>query len=428
MGLILKMLIVGLIISICCKLYFDTMAEPRKWKYGWIEKTVLPAFLAGFIVIGTTPIPPYLLQPVRLVIMICLIAQLYYQVRIIQNIILSILFTAFGWIIESLVLAFIFALPEDYWWMNTIEEFISYSILLLLMLFVHYKWKNVLLNRKWKHFAYFPILGLALMVILNTTLWEESIDGSARAVIYTVCSGLFLIAFYFITSIFEKEARMQNLLLMQERVRNQMNLYQDMQKNYEQQRRFLHDYKNQLVCIQNLLTEGEVKKTLEYVTQLTGSIRKSGDYVNTNHPVVNVILNRKYQDAQDKGIVLSIMVNDLSRLKMSEEDIVTMLVNLFDNAIEACDKLNGNRIIKLKMVLEEQQLIFSIGNPVEKPIAINGKLISTSKNEKHKHGIGLMNVDSVIRKNKGTSTLKCDHGWFYFSAIIPNEHTTKKDV
>lgn len=122
------------------------------------------------------------------------------------------------------------------------------------------------------------------------------------------------------------------------------------------------------------------------------------------------------------------MVNDLSRLKMCEEDIVTMLVNLFDNAIEACDKLNGNRIIKLKMVLEEQQLIFSIGNPVEKPIVMNGKLVSTSKNDKHKHGIGLMNVDSVIRKNKGTSTLKCVHGWFYFSAILPNEHTTKKDV
>ena len=43
---------------------------------------------------------------------------------------------------------------------------------------------------------------------------------------------------------------MQNMRLMQERTQNQMSMYQSMQKSYEQQRRYLHDYKNQLNCIQ----------------------------------------------------------------------------------------------------------------------------------------------------------------------------------
>lgn len=53
-------------------------------------------------------------------------------------------------------------------------------------------------------------------------------------------------------------------------------------------------------------------------------------------------------------------VNDLSGLTMKEEDIVTLLVNLLDNAMEACEKLDTGRIIRLKMILEDGELTLSV--------------------------------------------------------------------
>ena len=116
---------------------------------------------------------------------------------------------------------------------------------------------------------------------------------------------------------------------------------------------------------------------------------------------------------------MTMVSGDLSGLTISEEDIVTLLGNLLDNAIEACEKLSGNKVIQFKMIIEEGQLVLSIRNTVKDAVKIEDNRIVTSKRDKSQHGIGLMNVDSVIRKNNGTSVLKCEDGWFSFAAMIP---------
>ena len=189
-----------------------------------------------------------------------------------------------------------------------------------------------------------------------------------------------VIALYFIGSILEKDARVQEMRLLQERTQNQMEMYHNMQRNYERQRRELHDYKNQLNCIQGLLLEGRLEETLHYVETLNGNLRESADVVNTNHAVVNVVLNQKYQSALEKNITMILSVNDLSGLTMGEED------------------LEERRIIRFKMVLEDGELILSVSNPVAEPVIIDGKKIATTKKDGRNHGIGLLNVNGVIER------------------------------
>ncbi|MDE5598808.1 MAG: GHKL domain-containing protein, partial [Lachnospiraceae bacterium] len=230
---------------------------------------------------------------------------------------------------------------------------------------------------------------------------------------------VYILGFYHMVSLLEKESQMQKLRLLHEQTQNQMELYHSMKKRYEQQRRFSHDYKNQLNCIQGMIESGQTKEALEYISGLTGNFRQNELCVNTSHAVVNIMLNQKYQEASDRGIVMTMVSGDLSELTISEEDIVTLLGNLLDNAIEACEKLSENKVIQFKMVLEEEQLVLSIRNPVKDAVRIKDNRIITSKQDKSRHGIGLLNVDSVIRKNNGTSVLKCENGWFTFAAMIP---------
>ena len=46
-------------------------------------------------------------------------------------------------------------------------------------------------------------------------------------------------------------------------------------------------------------------------------------------------------------------VNDLSKIVIEDEDLVVILANLLNNAIEACEKCEEKKTIKLKFVIEE---------------------------------------------------------------------------
>ena len=75
-----------------------------------------------------------------------------------------------------------------------------------------------------------------------------------------------------------------------------------MQRHYDQQRHFLHDYKNQLNCIQGLIDCGQITEASAYIARMTGSMRTQFGDINTNHAVVNIILNQKYQTAASLGL------------------------------------------------------------------------------------------------------------------------------
>lgn len=428
MQTVIKCLILSMLMGMSCKIFFETVAEKKRWRQVWIEHTVLLAYMAVFMIIAFTEIPPYILQPVRTIAAIFIVTQIYYRIKLLQNLMLSTFFCVLLWIITSLVDLTVYRMPQvNLSLLIAIEEFISQCILLCLVLLLHMLYKGkmeiqALAGTSWVRFGYFPIV--SMVVIMALTMFDLSnsfFNGGILFIIITGFGVINILVFYFVSNILSNEAEVNRLRLMQERSQNQMSLYRNMQKNYEQQRRYMHDYKNQLNCIQGLITDGRIEEAQEYVAGLTGKVQQNMDYVNTNHPIVNVVLNQKYKYAQDKDITMTMLVNDLSGLNMKEEDIVTLLVNLIDNAVEACEELDFNRVIQFKMTLEAEQLVLSIRNPVRNPVKINGKTITTTKKKASEHGIGLLNVNSVIEKTGGISALRCEEGWFCFSAIIPVE-------
>lgn len=423
MAVILKCLILSLMLAFSCKIYFETLVEQREWRYQWFNRIDILAYMVGIMIISFSKVVPYLFQPIRLIMIIFLVAQIFYQISIGQNLMMSIIFCMVYWISNTLLVAIAYTFTTKYtYFIDWVDFFVGFIIFGLAMLF-HYRYKNckeLMKNKSWKKFFYFPVVVLFVNVLLSAFIWSETIpDKSMLLMIAVGFTIINILAFYFIGNILEKEAKMQELEIAQERMQNQMNLYQSMQEHYELQRRYIHDYKNQLICIQGMLTKGKNQDAILYTEKLLGSIQKSRIVVNTNHVAVNTILNQKYQYAKDRGIMMILEVNDLSELAISEQDIVIILVNLLDNAIEACEKLDKDKIIKVKLVLEEKELILSVKNPVKESIKIRDNTVITTKKDKISHGIGLSNVKSVVERKEGIIVFKCEDGWFYVSAVIP---------
>ncbi len=118
---------------------------------------------------------------------------------------------------------------------------------------------------------------------------------------------------------------MQNTIEKEERIQNQKNRiadYQDREEIYERQRRKMHDYKNQLSTIQTLIKNGHTDEALSFTQKLTESIAVEMSAINTNHPVVNAVLNQKYRSMQEKHIAVILKVGDLQEICLEEEEIV----------------------------------------------------------------------------------------------------------
>lgn len=421
-------LVLSAIAGISSDIFFRTLLPRKQRKKGLLFPAAafkylsLFGFIIMFLVMAFSEAPGYLLQPLRVIVLLGIVIQIFFSVGIRKTIVLSVVWCALFWVLNLLAVSLVYALPGEYGRMQGLSDWLCAGFLLCLSLVFQYQYrkKSGGLVKGWGRFAWVPVLSLFGTVLMTISVWYgDSRDRSDilwNSIGYTVIN---VLAFCFIGKTLAKEAEVQKVYFMQEKLQNQMELYQNMQESDLKRRRYLHDYKNQLGCIQGMLKAGQTEEAMAYIEELNGSIRRGEDCINTNHLVVNTVLNQKYLYARERGITMVMTVSDLSALAMEKEDIVTLLVNLLDNGIEACEKLEENRVIRFKMTLEEGDLTISVRNPVAEPVTIKGKTIVTAKEDKDRHGIGLLNIHSVVEKNHGTSVMECRDGWFYFSAVIP---------
>lgn len=274
-------------------------------------------------------------------------------------------------------------------------------------------------NRDWLKLSSIPSFSLiALLAMYHYCNKDEMVLG----VCFFIAVGLIginIIVIQLLQDILEKGEMLRISTLTNQKAKNQLAVYRDMQSVYERQGRKLHDYKNQLRTIQTLMKAGDVQTAISFVEKLTESISVEMSAINTNHPVVNAVLNQKYHTAQEKQISMIFKVGDVHEIALREEEIVILLSNLLDNAIRESErviKAGREAVIHIKMVCEDKQMILSVKNPVLKKVEMAGNTICNSV--ENGHGIGLLNIQSVVEKYGGDFVLDCDEKEFCAVVII----------
>ena len=138
--------------------------------------------------------------------------------------------------------------------------------------------------------------------------------------------------------------------------------------------------------------------------------------VNTHHTILDALFNTKASEAIQQGIDIDFTVNDLSKLPFEASDMVVLLSNLLDNAIEANQQYSGDKKIHVT-ALFERKFLFSIRN-TSNPVKIENETIQTTKPDPQRHGFGLSNVKLILEKYHGDFTMFYEDGWFQFTGEI----------
>ena len=196
----------------------------------------------------------------------------------------------------------------------------------------------------------------------------------------------------------EEEKRVQQL-----EVKMLDEKYQDLLHIYNRKSIIIHDMQNHLRTILEMIEEEQVKECRDYLIQISGEIQKKESLPWTNHKILDMIFNMKFQEARKEGIGIKCLSDDLSGLELTVAEICSFFTNLLDNAIEASMKCQEEeRQIRIVCRKKGGMLVVSISNPVEKDAEYRKKqMLITTKKDKSMHGFGLLSIENIIHGHDG---------------------------
>lgn len=265
-----------------------------------------------------------------------------------------------------------------------------------------------------------PMLSLLMiMVILFIYLGRNDISQST----FFFCCLLELgnvLAVFLIHVTQKRTALNQEMALLNQQLQIQTESISSLEKSYRSQRQATHDYNNQLQTIYRLLSDGNGTAALTLVEQLLEEQSDRIFSVHSGHPIVDAVAHQKCQSARERGITVSFQVNDLSGISMKMNELVVLLSNLLDNAIEGCERWDGERKLECIILLQQGNLFLSVRN-TSPEVMIRGRKISTTKQPKAEHGFGLKTICRILDDRKAEYHFRWENGWFEFAAEIPNE-------
>ena len=129
----------------------------------------------------------------------------------------------------------------------------------------------------------------------------------------------------------------------------------------------------------------------------------------THGQLLELVLQKKIQEAEQKQIVCDVQGKMTGNLRMDEMALVSLIMNLLDNAIEAAANAGGEKYIFIKISAYHKMTVVHIENSCGKvkwkkrmPVSDKGK----------GRGIGLLNVKQSIDKYDGDLQLKQDGNRF----------------
>ena len=416
----------------CCKIFYEIFGKVR-YK-GWINAVQLILLIGSVYGVARGLENIFVLKQIVIILLFAAFMFWHMKISIKKSLILAVLYQGLLLIVDYIAFLIyssgLFSNGEStglqYMLENVLVVLLGKVLLYFSVLIIKKKFgeksTEMLADSEWLKFLFFPIFTIAIIVAMFSGFgYTETTEQIYFLFIIAFgMAGMNILEFYLINDIIEREIKLHENEIFQIQVKNQTEMYRSISENFDGQKRKTHEYKNQMVCIESLLGNRKYQELEKYVKEIYGHLDKELDAINTNNVIVNAILNTKYQEADAKGIVFVFRVNDLSQIRIKDEDVVTILSNLLNNAIEACEKCDDKKVIKLKFVNEDEMIIIAVKNTFSHPICYeNGEIKSSKISRAEEHGIGIKNIIKTIEKYNGSYIIEDNKNEFYFSIIIP---------
>jgi len=189
-----------------------------------------------------------------------------------------------------------------------------------------------------------------------------------------------------------------------------------------------HDFKNHLNALYGLVqieNDQQAKKEIKgYIESLIDGIKPTDQLLNIEDHILSAIIYSKKSLAEEKDILFNVeFQGEIPKYPLEKHELVELLGNLLDNAIEAVENSSGldNPRIIVVLGIEENSKIIEVRNTggmlLQKDIDHIFERGFTTKKGKHR-GYGLYNVKKIVDYYNGTIELSFEEEYTVFRILL----------
>lgn len=195
--------------------------------------------------------------------------------------------------------------------------------------------------------------------------------------------------------------------LLEERNKILEGHYQILGKKYDKTHEVLHDVKNHVASIYCLAMDTQSQQLVNYIKSMNNDLSKLSHTVLTGNKMLDIILNDKMEAMQKEGIQFDYNIQDVQLEFIEDKDLVSLLANAFNNAIESAKKSEAKTIHFNLYAYNQAFITIKLVNSCDTLPKTKGKQLMTTKENKDFHGYGMRSMHKIAEKYEGRL------GWEY---------------
>ncbi len=266
----------------------------------------------------------------------------------------------------------------------------------------------------------------AVSAMSNTKWFEKNI--SLVVVITCIFASVTSLAIILLYNMIARQSQKNMELKMKlQQIESENKFNADMVNVAKRLRALRHDMNNHIGVMKSLLETKQYEDLEGYLKSIYTDIEVVNDFVVVDNKVLSILLNSKKSKAKQERVEFDIIISSVD-FSMNDNDMVSLLGNIIDNAVEAAVKVASDKYVMLNIRRMTDKVIIECENTyVEKPTIENDQFI-TSKKEKDEHGIGLKNIKEIVNKYGGKLIIDVNE-FFKLRVEIPSEgHNSKEKM
>lgn len=265
----------------------------------------------------------------------------------------------------------------------------------------------------------------SIMIPMSTLVYEIMFVSSNSLSQYKVIISVIILfvinisAFYLYDSLSKSYVRQSKLSILETENKLYSKQCEIMQSSTEDLQEFRHDMNNQFITLSELIRSGQYEEAERQLSHLASLTRSKIIYSSSGNVIIDGLINYKLQNALSEKIEVKTEIAVPEQIKIETTDLVAILGNLIDNALNAlCDVPEDRRNLTIKVVFGKERLIIRTSNPyVDDVLCEDGKIVSRKKSSKH-HGYGLNNIAKAVSKYKGYMDIDYNDNLFTVDIIM----------
>ncbi|MCM1154373.1 MAG: ATP-binding protein [Roseburia sp.] len=281
-----------------------------------------------------------------------------------------------------------------------------------------------------------PAVGMAFVIILRClfiTRTETEYDflydkHQGMYAFVPLMSFLCLLSIVYSCKIYKELMRAQEeknrMLFYEQQLADMTGHVREMERLYDGIRGMRHDMNNYIADLEQLFITGNEARPegQQYLERMRAAMESLTLHCNTGNPVTDVIMNRKWQECDKEKIAIESDFLYPGQLGIEAFDLGILLNNALDNAIEACQKCapGVQPMIRVHSYRKGSMFFLRIENNCDSTgiLYAQDNTLLTTKEDDSMHGIGLKNMNSVVKRYFGTMSHEIQDGLFSLTVML----------